>query len=44
MGLLILAMDQPNELNIRLRNTGSSEPTKLLHHFESDQVHDFWLI
>jgi hypothetical protein len=23
---------------------GSSEPIKLLYHFESDQVYDFWLI
>ena len=23
---------------------GSSEPIKLLDHFESDQVYDFWLI
>jgi hypothetical protein len=23
---------------------GSSEPIKLLYHFDSDQVHDFWLI
>jgi len=23
---------------------GSSEPVKLLDHFESDQVYEFWLI
>jgi hypothetical protein len=26
------------------RNMGSSEPIKLLDHFESDQVYAFWLI
>jgi hypothetical protein len=32
-------------LSGRLRsNMSSSELIKLLHHFESDQVYDFWLV
>jgi len=44
-GDVVLTLDADGgSRSIAKSNMGSNEPIKLLYHFESDQVYDFWLI